>query len=121
MKYLVVTSHDERYDFNFVIKTVNVNETSEIFAQENIAFSDVIINDDGVYEYHKSNRDNYMPCGTDIAEDDWKEINKKVERVTFNFCIAIPFELLLDDEFYLEDYIVERNSKYGFLDGKYSK
>ena len=118
MKYLVVTSCDERYDFNLTMRMVDVDNAYDIFSEEGLDTSKVEVDNKGVYRYHTSDRDSNIPCCTGITEEDWEEISKKVERVTFYFCIAIPFDLLISEGFYVEDYIVHRNSKHGFLDGK---
>lgn len=107
MKWLVVSSHDERYDFNLYMSIFN--GTKEEFEQRIDHFFLADIKDceeiNGVYHYHKAvTREFYL--------DD------KYDTIHFGTIILIPFDKLMEDDFSLYDPIVSRNVKFGFIDLK---
>lgn len=116
MKYLVITSNDERYDFNLEIKTYEDVSISEICHNEIIDQNELkLVN--GIYKYSVSKRTKDFPSGCNLSDEEWDIIKEKIDNVSFNFMLIIPFEKLEQSAFYLMDGIVCRNSKFGFLDG----
>ena len=115
MKWLIVSSHDERYDFNLELKIFN--GTIEDF--EKSIDCDYIKEEktkwrNGIYVYHTENRSNKYCTGLDDSM--WNKLKENIEVVTFSTTILIPFEYLNDENFILQNPIVNRNLKYGFLD-----
>lgn len=116
MKWLVLSSHDERYDLNLQLRVFH--GTLEDF-EKNDEGADYTREQrkewkDGVYVYHRKHRSNEY--GPNILKEDWDIIKAHVELVYYSTTILIPFECLLDENFFLENPIVEKNVKFGILD-----
>lgn len=115
MKYLIISSHDERYDFNLEVRVFNgVVEDFEKSIDCDYTKEEKTEWKDGIYVYHTENRNNKY-C-TSIDDNTWNKLKNDVEVVTFSTTILIPFDLLKDEDFIFQNPIVERNLKYGFLD-----
>lgn len=114
MKWLVVSSHDERYDFNLGLKTFDgtVDEfESSPYCDFNKAQRKELRN--GIYMYHIEKRNDICE---NIDDEIWTKIKEHVEVVTFDTLYLIPFENFNDIDFVFQNGIVNRNLKFGFLD-----
>lgn len=113
MRYLVLTSFDERYDLNFTVKifngTVEEYEAEDMF----VSHCQKEVADDGVIRYHDYNRRPFKEITHNTK-------NISLELIEYYTVILIPMHLLEDDEFHLYDSIFTRNRKFGILDVTYS-
>lgn len=115
-KWLVISSHDDRNDFNLEIRTFEgtFEEFEESIHHFGFTKEERKEEKDGVYVYHsKKTQDRYCANINDTA---WNEMKKNLEVVYFGTVILIPFENLNKEDFYLVNPLVERNIKFGFLD-----
>lgn len=117
MKWLVVSSHDERYDFNL---NMNIfNGTIEDFDSSNpYGFKKEHREEgrDGSYIYHEEKRTDRHCSG--LTDEVWDTLKDKLDVVSFHTIILIPLENLNKDNFYFMNGLVTRNVKFGFLDTK---
>ena len=100
--YIVISSCDDRYDFNLEISTTS---KIDFLNHYNCFINDMECEerDNGVIVYRKSKRVSY---------------NDEIDSVSFMFFMLIPIDLALSNTLYIEDGIVQRNRKFGFLDTK---
>ena len=117
-KWLVVSSHDERNDFNLEMRIFEgtVIEFEDSIYSLGLTRNDLDSHVDGVYYYHKERRSN--ECCSNIDDEDWEVLKEKLEVISFDTVILIPLEKIIFDDFYLYHPIVNRNIKFGFLDIK---
>jgi hypothetical protein len=114
MKWLMISSHDERYDFNLQMKIFNGSiEDFENSIHHDFSKKEREKKEDGSYVYHKENRSNKL-C-SNVDKEVWDKLKDHLEVISFHTLILVPFENL-DDDFFLENPIVNRNVKFGFLD-----
>lgn len=113
MKYLVISSHDERYDFNFEFTTTN-DEIEEYLENNCVNLSHFEREDiGGIIKYseiHRSKLDGQIP---DISD----KINEKVEVIHFHIFYFIPVDFI-NNESYADDGFIFKNLKFGILDLK---
>ena len=113
MKYLVISSHDERYDFNFEFTTIN--EEIEEYLENSYINLDNFEREDigGIIKYseiHRSKLDGQIP---DVSD----EINNKVEVIHFHILYFIPVGFI-NKESCADDGFIFKNLKFGILDLK---
>lgn len=101
-KYIVISSCDERYDFNLEISTTS---KIDFLNHYNCFINDMECEecDNGIIVYRKSKRVPY---------------NDEIDSVSFMFFMLIPIDLVLSGTLFIGDGIVQRNRKFGFLDTK---
>lgn len=108
-KWLVLTNHDERYDFNLEVTVFrgSLAELEAAYSLCNQAPLKPTECKDGVVIYHTENRKPH-------------EVHDDIDVVGFWNLIAIPYSLLRKDDFFLYNPVAIKNRKHGFLDEKNS-
>lgn len=112
-KWILISMHDERWDFNFDLSFFDgsvedfekYEEVADIFDLSNRTERD------GVFIYKTRSTD-------DIHEEYLMPVAKKLEAVRFECIYLVPIEKMNEKDFLFTDGVVERNKKYGFLDIK---
>lgn len=112
-KWIVITMHDERWDFNFNLSFFE--GTVEDFEKDD--------NIDGIFDLsNKKEIDGCYLYKSSSIEPIWeeclKEVSDKLETVRFECIYLIPVEKINEKDFFFTDGVVSRNKKYGFLDLK---
>ena len=111
--WLKISTHDERYDFNLEVSTVQ-------------GTLEQVIEDDSFMDLEEMSKyqNNYFVWSQENRHQRFDEyfytenIKKYFEVVNFHTIILIPFKELLKDDFFLTHGVVSRNKKYGFYDIK---
>lgn len=113
-KWIVITMHDERWDFNFNLSFFE--GTVEEFEKDDYVDSIFGLSNkeerDGCYLYKKREVE-------PILEEELQEVSDKLETIRFECIYLIPAEKMNEKDFLFCDDIVSRNKKYGFLDIKF--
>lgn len=112
-KWILITMHDERWDFNFNLSFFDgsiedfekYEEVADIFDLSNRTERD------GVFIYKTRSTD-------DIYEDYLMPVADKLHAVRFECIYLVPVEKMNKKDFLFTDDVVGRNKKYGFLDIK---
>lgn len=108
-KWLVITNHDERYDFNLEMSVFrgSLEELEKAFlvSPDGKGSTGAAAGKDGVVIYHTERREAH-------------ESHDDIDVVRFWNLMAIPYSVLRKDDFFLYNPVVVKNRKFGFLDEK---
>ena len=115
LKYLVLSSHDERYDFNFEFTTTNLEPDKYIEVERDRHKDEFEIeNVNGITKY--SCIETYTPDPLSTGLD--KSIVDKLEVIVWAIVYFIPIELIISGNLYALDGFIGKNLKFGMLDLK---
>lgn len=115
-KWLVVESHDERYDFNLQI--TNFFGTVEQFEEKIKNFYDIEHDkevENGKIVYRKRNTASIKHVLNSAELEGAEDV---FQVVYFAMTMLIPLDEIAKDDFYIYDEITHKNIKFGFIDFK---